>query len=561
MTEKKKTAFGFFTKTIDDNFKKRVIVGAIMGFFFSLFIVFGCFLQYKGYTLPGFKGKAKMALIALAIDLIMWIVFYYLLYAVEKIDVKKFCTGEFKGKKVFFLSWLTTFVLWIPAFLAYYPCVMSYDFHQQVGWVARGRLAYGAHHPFLSTLEIEFFYKLGQRLNNIQLGMSFMGIFHMVLISLAMAAIVYTISKIIRKKWVPIATTLVLALYPYNPVLTLCTTKDVVFMFFFIWFIALSVDLLLYEKTKSRVIVNSVFMLISGIMMSLFRNNAIYALMAAAVFALIFVKLRHKLYVLVMAALLFIGFTFGRSALFKAMQKDIPNGSVEMWSTVIVSYGRVETRHRDNMTPEVEAIIEKYLPRYSWDEYYPGIADALKSAVSSDSFEYNWAGKTKQVLKDYLYVFRQYPNECIDAILDLTRGYWFVGDNSFADVLGEGMDTRMGIIYTYNVSAQEGLVEDIPHESKLPFVEKIYEYMVSEDVCIHWPIVGILFRPAIYMWGLLILAVLFIYQKNLKPLSVTALAVMYLGTMLLGPVCQMRYCIPIMLAFVLLIPLLFTKPE
>lgn len=69
---------------------------------------------------------------------------------------------------------------------------------------------------------------------------------------------------------------------------------------------------------------------------------------------------------------------------------------------------------------------------------------------------------------------------------------------------------------------------------------------------------SVLFKPALYSWGLL-LAAACIYARDKKELLVIALPLVYLAIMFLGPVVQARYMLPLIVVFLLMLVVLFAK--
>ena len=530
----------------DEGFKKRVIFSFVLGFILALTYVFGYELQYRGYSSPGVFGKAKIFLYSLCLDCVLGYVFYFIISKLEKLDLSAKENVHKPSLKAFFISWGLTFLSWIPAFLAYYPCIMSFDFHQQVGWAELGHQYFSEHHPYLSTLEIEMFYKWGKAMGNVQRGMSFMGLFHMLLMSSALSFISYTIYKLCKRKSVFVVSAVCFALYPFNPVLTLCTTKDVVFSVLFIWFVCLLVNLECFEHKKTETAGFYAGIVITGILMCMFRNNAVYAVGVAGFFLLIFARWKKKVWILICTAFIVIGSDLCVDGVASLLGATRRGPSPEMHSVIIQCFGRVETTNRDSLPEDVEHIIETYIPRYSWNDYNPGLSDAIKSAVTADSFETNWKGNMKNVIKDWLYVGTKYPNEYLDAFLDLTRGYWFLDDVSFGTILGDGLEGRMGILYTYNSSKHEGLVDEIKHETKAPGVELFYEKIVSRNDCLRWPVVSIFFRISFYVIGIVFLFIMFFYKKEWKKLGLSLFPTLYMATLFLGPIVQIRYAFPVM---------------
>lgn len=550
----------FILMTKDETFKRRTIWALVLAFLFALTLVFGYQLQYIGYSAPGFSGKAKIVLHAIGQMPLWYMLFYLLLYGIDNVK-KVSITGKaaYPGKKIFFISWAAVFVSWIPAFLAYYPMILSYDFHAQVLWSAIGFEAINSHHPYLSTLEIDLFYHIGLWIGNTQLGMAFMAIFHMIITSAAFAYLVYVISKLVPKKATPFIAAGVLGLFPTNPVMTLSTTKDVIFANFFVLFTALIFERVFFSNTKKKRISKDIWIVVTGIMACLWRNNFIYALVVAGIFVAIFIKKKYKLLVIACVILVFIGNKAATKGIRAFVGDEREGNAIEMMSVLVQAYGRTATRNRDSLNPEAYRIISYYLPENIWSEYNKGISDALKSGIG-DYYEERYKGQWGDVAKDFFTVFKMYPNEFLDSFLDLTRGYWFIDDTSYADLLGEGYEGRMGIIYTYN-SSESWMVDEIKHESKFPAVERFYESIVSEDVGLRLPVVNLFFKISFYTLLSLLCALLFIYKKDYRALGLITFEVFYILTMFLGPVCQFRYAYPWILTLPFFVILFFTKTE
>lgn len=561
----------FISEHNDGLIKRRSIWASVLGVIIATMYVFGYQLQYMGYSSPGFLGKAGILLRAILLLPLAFPILYMILYGVDHVDkVKVTITGKpydnastgksYSVKKIFFISWAVIFVAWIPAFFAYYPMILSYDFHAQVIRAELGFRTYDSHHPYLSTMEISLFYHLGKAIGSTQLGMAFMALFHMLVNSAVYAYGVVVSSKLIPKKATPYIAAAILAFFPTHPVMILSTTKDVIFSAFFALFILTIFERFLLSFTKCKKILFDILIVITGIMSCLWRNNTVYAVFVAGILLTIFVKKKLKLLIFALTVLIFLGNKGGQTGLRAIVGDNRPQSKNEMLSIIFQAYGRVTTKNRDTLDPEVARRISYYILEEYWNKYNPGISDALKSSVligdTYQHFEENWG----DTFKDFFYVCSKYPNECLDSFLDTTRGYWFIDDTSFSDVLGEGYEGRMGIIYTYNSSESE-FVDEIKHESKLPVVERFYESIISENVVLRMPIINYLFKISVYTMGTILMAVLFIYKKNYKALGLITFSVMYILTMFLGPVVQFRYAYPWIITFPLFVMLFFVKEK
>ena len=183
-----------------------------------------------------------------------------------------------------------------------------------------------------------------------------------------------------------------------------------------------------------------------------------------------------------------------------------------------------------------------------WADYNPPLADTIKSPVQKINFneKKSW-NNIGQVLAAWAKLGLRYPNEYIDAFLDLTRGYWFLDDVSHAQMLGVGLEERMGLLYTYNSAAEESL-PGLEHESKFPWLEGKLEQLVSANTYTGYPVAAVLFHPAFWCWLTVTAFVWFWYRREGGKMMVLLYPLCYLATMLLGPTAIVRYVYPFILA-------------
>lgn len=528
---------------------------------FSILYVLGYQLQQNNMTECGFSGKlhilAMSILLSFAIFPVM--VLSYILF--EKVNEIKL-NGEtvVKKKKIFFISWAVLFAAFIPAFLAYYPIVMSYDFHSQVLMSERGYIWFSQHHPQIHTFQISCFYNLGKAIGNIQTGMALMSIFHMLVMSVCMAYGVLIVSKLIPSKKTPYIVTALLAIYPINAVMTVSTTKDVMFSALFLLFFCTLVDRFYFSETKKQKILMDVFVVLSGILMSLYRNNASYAVLASGLILVLCVPKKLKLIILAYTILIFVGYKLSFNGIRAMLGTTIGTEPIEKYSAIIQAYARVGYYHADDMDEETEYIINYYLPKESWVEYNPQLSDACKAGAAYVYWEH-WDVDMKKTLSDFIKIGLKYPNEYLDSFLETNRGYWFIDDTSYNTCLGSGLEGRMGVLYTYNSSYSEGEVEEIKHETKFGLAEKVYENIVSANCYENWPIVSNFFKTSFYTLLLYWLFFIYIYLKNYKALLMSIFPCVYMGTMFLGPIVQIRYSFPIMLISIILTVISVVKYE
>ncbi len=538
---------------------RRCRYAGIVSLLFSLSMIMGHQLQMHGMTECGVRGKVLILLRALCVSVAFFPFAARLFGWLEKIPGSRPASQNgakaWKPWAVFGISAAVLFACLVPVWLAYYPTIMSYDFHRQVNEAYKGFAWFWPYQPILHTWVIWVFLHLGIALDNLEAGMACMTLFQMLLYSLVAAYACSFLYRVSRKKWVVPAAMLFFGIFPFCSVMVMCTTKDVLFSILFLLFVLLLAERFFFCRGKSALVLDGL-LLLAGWAMVQFRNNALYAVAAFGVLWVIFSAKKERLHVLLLCILLVAGGK-GTAVLVKAaLGTQLLPAKVEMYSVPIQQFARVGFYHGHELDEDTGNMLASYVQRDKWADYNPPIADSVKGAVASNTFSSAWEGHMGQLFSDWLSLGLRYPNEYLDAFLELTRGYWFWDDRSYAECLGFGTEERMGTIYTYTSSEIMDMGYSIEHKSKFPWLEGVLEEIVSANAFYQWPVVSVLFKAALYFWGLCLAFVAFLFLRQKKQAVLCLFPLMYTATMLLGPVVQIRYIFPIMLALPVLLGLL-----
>lgn len=572
---------------------RRIRYAVILAFLFALSFIMGWQIKANGMTESGFAGKGKIVILAVMLGIAVFPFSYALFEALS---------GCYRGRRNIFEGWNSfgvrdayagnravsdggragmvigsgrlfavcmsvIFLCWIPVFLAYYPAVMAYDFNIQSLQASWGPPYFSAHHPIAHTLLIWICFEIGEALGSLQIGMAFYSIFQMLLLSAALAYAVTFIYRLCHSKWAVVLSLLFFAVFPYNSILSISVTKDVIFAALFLVFMLLIMERNFFSyrwnNRRKRKLLNMLTFL-DGFAMLLFRNNAIYAFIAFSIIYILLSKGKERLRIIILCALIALSGKLALEGLVTCCGYFGKGSSAEMYSVPMQQFARVGYYHGylngNEMDPETYEMIDYYVSHEVWEGYNPPIADSVKIYVSA--FQYDkWKADMPAVFKTWAKVGMRYPNEYIDAFLCLTNGYWFLDDVTWAENLGFGLEERKGALFTFNASVSEAQPDGIPNESKFPALERALEELVSNNCFYKWPVLSNLFKPAFYCWALFICAIGFLYQRRKAEFLMTIFPFMYLGTLLLGPVVIVRYIMPIMIFVPVLITLLLCRHE
>ena len=537
---------------------RRGIYSVVLGSMLGMSFVLGYQMTAMKMTLPGYAGKSFIIFISVGLGIGIGSVIYFFYGWLDK-TIKVQVSNELIGrtKKLWFwISWGTIFVAWIPAFLAYYPAILSYDCHRQIQEAVSGYARFNSHHPLVHTFLIRMFLMLGEKIGSYETGMAVFSILQMLVLSVIFAYACNMIGRLTKKTWTVVVATAFFALLPIHPVLALSVTKDILFTAFFLLMFLLILEHNQAEgKLKKWLLLAA--MLPVGIVMLLFRNNAIYAFAIFAVFYFFWAKKERMMILLLCAAVL-----LGGKYTAQGIQKGMHAGSgskVEMFSVFLHQMARVGVKQGENLYIEDYMLIEKYVDDIYWSHYNPTIADGVKNNVAVSTFA-NWKDDIGGMLKDWFKIGIAYPNDYIDAFLALTSGYWFLDDVSHAEVLGYGERTNMGLLYTFNASESERF-EGVESQSVLPGLLGVYKKIVNGNEYYNWPVLNLLFKPAFYCWSLIVIMATLAYKKQKKKWILCLYPLFYLATLLLGPVVNFRYIYPIVAVVPVLFAWLFSNCE
>lgn len=533
--------------------KRHFACAWAVSFLLSLILILGYQLDRFGMTDGGVRGKGLILLRALCLSAALFPFGDMLFGLIERIPFHMDSVGKiWKRGAVFGVSFGVIFLLWIPVWLAYYPIVMSYDFHRQVNEAYNGWIWFNSYQPLIHTWLIWLFLQIGGALGSNEVGMGLFALFQMLVVSAAMGYACTAIYRMVKRKWAVVLTVLFYGIFPFCSVSMMIGTKDAVFSALFLTFTILLAERSLYHAERRWIL--EIPLVITAVMMMLFRYNALYAVAAFGALSLIFAKGREKLRIFLLCALMTVGGKAAQEGIQHGLGTQIRGSDVEKYSLLLQQFARVGYLHGDEMEPEIYALVDKYVSAESWQGHMPALADASRSGVD---FAGVWEPDMAQVVEDWFKVGLKYPNEYLDAFLCVTGGFWFPDDRTYCEMQGWGNEERKGAIFTNNSSASD-TYEGIQHVSKFPWLEEKLEDIVTNNAFYDWPVISVLFKPAVYTLSLLLITAALIYRKQKKQAYICLFPLVYFGTMLLGPTVQFRYVVPVMITVPLLAALTCT---
>ena len=522
-----------------NNWKKYLILSSLL----SISTVGGIFIDSDG-SLENFEIVQLIKFNILCACLIP--AFYCLLQSLSEI-ITWMAAKDIKFRIVRapinrFWHWLLIMtgilLCWTPVWLAYYPGIWNYD-AGQVWQVVNGK--YEAEHPIIHTLIMGSCFNIGYLKGNSNLGVVIYDWVQMIILASILSYSILFIRRKSQNNVLCFLTFIFYSLFPINSVLAISSTKDILFSALVLLYTMLSVqysDCVRNEENKKHRTRLTIGLLITTTVMLLFRNNASYAFAGFLCIALIFTlrrKISWKTFVLILACmLLYIGCNTGLLLGLHAKKSSI----TEALSVPAQQFGRIYYSGKaDEATKE---LIGEYCDPKTMS-YDPHLSDSMKSRQSL--YRINTWKDVAPLIGTSLQLFIRYPAISIDSFLYLTEGWWYLGDTSCANIYGYVPGSHLGYFET-GVMDGFGIIQD----SKLPGLETLFEHAFIENSYQQWPLLSLLFAPALYIW---LFVFLFISLKG-DDKFLFIFHCFFLATVLLGPCCLVRYVYP----FVLMIPVM-----
>lgn len=447
--------------------------------------------------------------------------------------------NEQKTVLTFLIAFAVVFICWIPVWLAYYPGLWNYDVERQVNEFFNSALT--KHHPLIHTLLIAGCHSFGIHRENYNSGVILYVFIQMTIMSGIFAYAYVYVCRHIAGKIFRGGVLAFFAVFPVNSMMVIASTKDVIFSGLVLLNLVLSLQVTECASKRRRNIMSGI-LLVTTVLMLLFRNNASYAFVLFSILAIVlagFRKINWKICLFIICC--FLIYKISDAVLTQGL--NATEGSIrEALSIPCQQFGRIYTNEADPV--EDNTIVSEMADKYYFVqpfEYNPRLADPVKRALQTDV-------PVAEYMKDSIKLFLEYPIVSIDAFIYLTEGSWSINDIGFASVYGSGLGIWGGYFVTWN---SNGL--GVVHESKFPQLELFIEHAFSNNEYQNWPIVSIFFAPAFYVWILVLCTLGFIKTKNNIYLILTGFLWSLFLTILAGPTMIIRYlylffvCSPILL--------------
>ncbi len=451
---------------------------------------------------------------------------------------------EAKKPWLYFLcAWGIIFVCYLPIFLANWPGNFVFDAKDQLKDVFF--YTHSTHHPLAHTLLMGWAYELGIEMRNVSAGFQFYTLIQMLVLAASFAyCLLYMYKKQIYRG-IRIGALLWFGLFPMNALFAISATKDVLCAAFFLFSVIFYIRLF-YDKEKFKWY-SYVGLIVSNVLLGLFRNNALYAVILFALIGIIMVRgWKEKIKIFLLLATIYVSVGVCNNALIDSVEARQPDTYRETMSVPLQCLARVACYRQSELPEELYNEICLYIRSFDIPNYNPYNSDGIKNNANESLLKEN----TLSFFKLWAKVGLMFPGEYFESIVTNTLGYWFP--------LNQGAYASAGISL-YHTMIDGG--PQITKENYFPLASQIYDPLFYEGKAQYTPILGYLFRPVLYIWFFIFSLLWSIYRKDKKGGLLVSLPVVYILSCMAGPMVALRYVYSIIVCVPIFIYLMIRKKE
>lgn len=539
-------SFYYTNSNIKNNQLKFNKVSIFIAVLFSLFQVFGYLIVNSDVIRFGIKN-----IISILINIV---IFRFLIIHLLNYLYNYKTNNYFKqnNKKIFLISLFALIIIWLPYTILHMPGVITGDSFAQL------RMIYGYapannHHPYLFTMFIGLFVKVGEMIGLGANSISIYLIFQSLICAITFAYSIVFLNKRNVNKYIIIACLIFYSLYPIYPVYAVTLWKDVPFAFAIMWYVMLMIDLVenseLFLKNKFKVIL----LVLTILAVTLTRNNGIYVIVLSIPFILLFSK-QYRIKILTVFIIPVLVNLIITGPIYNSMNV-LQSKSGEMLSVPLQQIARVKkygilSDDELNSLNKFFVIDEKnptkYLSLKNIDEldklYNPYLSDPVKQYFNNKYY----LEHKMEFYQLYIDIIKDNPRIAIESTLRGTVGYYYPD-------------------YQYNfMTLQRQLLPFNKRNEDINYLFKDQSIELSQKAIdiLNEPLINILVSRGLATWLIIISLVIYIakFRKEHAVMFITLLGVIL--TSMASPVAgEYRYVYSLFVVIPFIISYIFRSDK
>lgn len=429
-------------------------------------------------------------------------------------------------------TYLVLLICWLPVFLAVYPGFFVYDAQDEYVQVAAR--AFSTHHPLVHVLMLGgIICAVHKFTGSYNLGIAC----YMVVQMLIMAGVFTYMINYLKKKKVSgiirFLSVIYLSLFPVIVMYVMCSAKDTIFtaalLILLICMTQMCIDTESFFNSKAKM---ALFVL-SAMIMTLFRKNALYAFIVMVPVLLIYFKGYLRKMAIIIAAVI-ISFFLIDTTLTLALHAD-DSEHQEILTVPIQQLTRTYRLNKEAFDEEDIITLHEILPEEALESYKPKCSDPVKYHFQNSAYESN---KLKYI-KLWAKIGLKKPLTYINAWLVNSYGLWY--PDTVIDVYAG--NTKFTFVYEDSSYFEYEVEEPGFRDSKIPWLDEAYRKLSLEIFKEKIPILSMIFSPGFLFWCYAFAFGYAVYRKKYRILIPYIMMFIIWLTMLLGPTYLVRYAL------------------
>jgi hypothetical protein len=531
--------------------RRFLISAAILAVFFSLITLLGVSFSVDNSWDPLFRNAFRTACSCaafLALVVIFYLILAKLFEALDKKHIIRTKENRIRGyieRHPFLVAFVLILVCWTPWYIIYFPGNIPYDGYNQLTQFTAPSAEVSAHHPLGATIIIGSIFEVGRIAGDNA------GVFLFVFLQgfLCAGFFAYTCATIKRLNVPILVYYLTLAYYALTPVwgaYAATVMKDTAYCAFFILLLATGIRIATANTvTDEKRIVRSdlLVVFIAGVLLSLFRNEGLFIVIAAMAGLLFVVRGKERLKIAA-AGVLVVVCVLSINAGARAYYDIQPQRTSEMMSLPFQQTARTVRDYGNDLTPFEQETIQTTFFLTDFMElgelYHPETSDTVKGfgrpLVGLRNYAKTW---TSMLLR--------HPDSYFQATFNGTYGYYYPS------------------YYYPNLGPYQLYIKGGYDDSAIPTSEKLnISYLQGDGIrrtvtqyATLWtttPILNLAESPGTHTWILLIVLVALLRKRRFGAAALCVASVMALLACIASPVNgYLRYAMPLLASTPLLI--------
>lgn len=450
-------------------------------------------------------------------------------------------------KKVLKNSWLKyaaiILVCWMPLFLVFFPGIVSSDSAVQIRQ-AIGEGAWSNWHPVLHTAFVALPTTIGFNMfGDLTAGIALSTIVQMIVLSAIFGYVASWVVKRTSKKWLGYVFVAFLGLCPVVACYAITMWKDVLFSAVFMLMVIKIYDLLNEKNRNQKLGWKDLWCVFALVFLAAFlRNGGVLIVLALGVALIIYYKSARKILAILTAAclagvLIIQGPIYGAIGIAKSPFMESMSVPVQQMGYV-ASMGELNEEEEEALKKYAD--VEKLGMNYS-----PMNADPAKNSFDYVAVEDDKIG----FIKTWLMILGNHFGGYVKAYMLQTYAYWYVQSDVWVLDFGHVHDE----IWLKEEYSDKSLLGD----SMKTLAEKVEGGLLGTS----W--FGWMANVGVLCWGIVLMVIVFIYQKRYMMMVPMACVLIYIVSLLVAsPVSWIfRYVYSLLLIMPILIVVSFIKLE